>query len=339
MEQQTFKYNNQFTLENGYKLPEVEIGYYTYGTLSANADNVIWVCHALTASADVADWWPSTVEKGKFLDPERYFIVCANILGSCYGTTGPLSVNPITGEPYYGTFPKITVRDVVNVHRLLAEHLQIKQVKMLIGSSVGGFQVSEWLVLDPKFATKAVILASASKADAWTIAFNESQRMAIDADPTYGEPSAYCAEKGLAAARSIALLSYRGRDAYMKTQSESIEDYEIKNFKASSYQRYQGSKLVNRFNAYSYYRLTEIIDSHNLARGRESMENALNKIEAEVVIIAISSDILFPISAHDDFCNYIRKSSIHIIESDFGHDGFLIEYEKLNKIIINFLNK
>lgn len=334
-----FKYQKQFILENGCSLPEVEIVYHTYGTMNDRADNIIWVCHALTANSDVADWWPHTVEKGKFLDPEKYFIICANFLGSCYGTTGPLSINPKTGEPYYGTFPDFTVRDVVNVHRLLAEHLQIKQVEMLIGSSIGGFQVSEWLIIDSKFAKKAVVLASATKADAWTVAFNESQRMAIRTDSTFGESSAESGAMGLATARSIALLSYRGRNAYIKTQNEIGDDYELKEHKASSYQRYQGKKLVNRFNAYSYYKLTELIDSHNLARGRGSMENALSKIDAEVTIIAISSDILFPISAHDDFCTFINKISIHIIESDFGHDGFLIEHEKLNKIITNFLKK
>lgn len=338
MEQQTFKYTNPLTLENGYTFPEVDISYHTFGTLSAKKDNVIWVCHALTANSDVADWWPSTVERGKFLDPERYFIVCANIIGSCYGTTGPLSINPATAKPYYDTFPNITIRDVINVHMILAQHLQIEQVEMIIGSSLGGFQVSEWLIMEPNFAKKAVILASASKADAWVVALNESQRMAIESDSTYGELNATCASKGLATARSIALLSYRGREAYINTQSEPSVDYEIKELRASSYQRYQGEKLVNRFNAYSYYKLTKLLDSHNLARGRGSMENALNKIEAKVAIIAISSDILFPISAHNDFCKYIKSSSLHIIESGFGHDGFLIEHEKLNKIITNFIN-
>ncbi len=330
-----FKYQKPFTLENGSSIAEIEIAYHTYGTPNNNSDNVIWVCHALTANSDVADWWPHTVEQGKFLDPEQHFIICANILGSCYGTTGPLSINPQTDEPYYGTFPDFTVRDVVNAHRLLAEHLNIKQVEMLIGSSVGGFQVSEWLIIDPKFAKKAVVLASATKADAWSIALNESQRMAIMADQSFGEPNADSGVKGLATARSIALLSYRGRDAYMKTQSETDDDCKLKNHKAATYQRYQGKKLVDRFNAYSYYKLTELMDSHNLGRDRGSMKNALNKIEAEVTIIAISSDILFPVTSNDDFCKYINKVSMHIIESDFGHDGFLIEHEKLNIIIQN----
>lgn len=336
MNQYSYKYDNSFILESGEILPEVEIAYHTFGQLSPQRDNIIWVCHALTANSDVKDWWPGTVEEGKFLDPSRYFIICANILGSCYGTTGPLSINKLTGEPYYGSFPKITIRDVVGVNRLLADHLNIDNVKMLIGSSVGGFQVSEWIIADPKFAEKAVIVASASKAEAWVVAFNESQRMAIEADTTFGEPDANCAKKGLAAARAIALLSYRGREAYNRTQSEQSDD-KTEDYRAASYQQYQGEKLTGRFDAYTYYRLTQLIDSHNLARGRGSIEQALSLIESDVQLVAISSDIIYPVASYIDFDKYIKKSSLHIIESDFGHDGFLVEHEKLNDIILTFL--
>ena len=335
----TYRHDKQYTLENGTVLPEIDIAYHTFGRLSPKADNIIWVCHALTANSDVKDWWQGTVEKGQFLDPDKYFVICANILGSCYGTTGPLSINPVTKKPYYSTFPRFTVRDVVNVHRLLAEHLQIKSVKMLIGSSIGGFQVSEWLIIDPKFTKKGVIIASATHADAWVVAFNESQRMAIESDSTYGDSTPDCAQKGVAAARSIALLSYRGRKAYIKTQSEHPNDtYKVNDLRAASYQRYQGKKLVDRFNAYSYYRLTELIDSHNLARARVSMEKALSVITAEVILVAITSDLIYPISAQIDFHKYIKNSTLNIIESEFGHDGFLIEHEQLNDIITKFLN-
>ncbi|MEG1649632.1 MAG: homoserine O-acetyltransferase [Rikenellaceae bacterium] len=338
MGQHNFKYSNRFELESGKVLPELNITYHTFGKLSPKADNIIWVCHALTANSDVSSWWPGTVESGRFLDPNKYFIVCANILGSHYGTTGPLSLNPATGIPYYGSFPRITVRDAIKVHRLLAEYLQIKHVKMLIGSSIGGFQVSEWLIMDPLFAEKAVIIASAPKAEAWVVAFNESQRMAIESDQTYGALSPDAGAKGMATARSIALLSYRCRSGYNNTQSESEDDnYKISDFRASSYQRYQGKKLTDRFNAYSYHRLTEMIDSHNISRGRISMEKALEKVKAKVALVAISSDILYPISSHLEFHKYIKNSTLHILESEFGHDGFLVEHEKLNKIIVNFL--
>ena len=338
MSQHKYKYQQPFTLESGAVLPEVEIAYHTYGTLSPQRDNIVWVCHALTANSDVADWWPGTVESGRFLDPERYFVICANILGSCYGTTGSLSISAATGEPYYGAFPRITVRDVVNAHRLLASHLRIKQVKALVGASIGGFQVAEWLVIDPNFAQKAVIIASAPKAEPWVVAFNESQRMAIEADTSYGNPSPHCGAKGLAAARSIALLSYRSRDAYNSTQSESDND-KFDNFRACSYQRYQGKKLVDRFDAYTYYLFTQLVDSHNLARGRGSMEQALSVIRSEVMLIAISSDVIYPVESHLDFERYIPRVSLHTIDSNFGHDGFLVENEKLNTLILSLFNR
>ncbi|MFI3314879.1 MAG: homoserine O-acetyltransferase [Rikenellaceae bacterium] len=338
MAQHQFNYNKRFELESGEVLPELTITYHTYGYLNEKMNNIIWVCHALTANSEVDSWWPGTVEKGKFLDPEKNFIICANILGSHYGTTGPLSINPHTQKPYYGAFPRITIKDVVKAHQLLARALGIKKVKALIGSSIGGFQVGEWIISQPNFAEKAVIIASAARADAWVVAFNESQRMAIESDATYGELRDEAGFKGMSAARSLALLSYRSRSGYIATQSEQdIDVNKTSDFRASSYQRYQGSKLVTRFNAYSYYRLTELIDSHNLARGRASLEVALASITSKVALIAISSDIIYPISNHTFMHSHIKGSSLHIIESKFGHDGFLVESEKLNTIITNFL--
>lgn len=333
-----YHYHQEFSLESGAILPGVTIAYHTYGTLSPRKDNVIWVCHALTANSDVADWWPHTVEKGKFLDPERYFIICANILGSHYGTTGPLSVNPLTGHPWYGSFPEITVRDMVNCHHLLAGHLGIGRVKMLIGSSIGGFQCLEWAIMYPDFAERLVLIATSPRSKAWAIAFNESQRMALETDPTFGEESDTAGAAGLATARSIALLSYRGQPAYDKTQDDTDACKKTSGYRACSYQRYQGGKLKQRFNAYSYYRFTQAIDSHNVGRGRHSLESSLAGIRCRCCIIAITSDILFPPSEHDLLRQQIPETEYHLIDSDFGHDGFLIEHEKLNRIILNFLS-
>lgn len=334
---QSFRSSKVFPLECGQSLPEVTIAYHTYGTLSPQKDNIIWVCHALTANSDVADWWPNTVEQGKFLDPERYFIICANILGSHYGTTGPLSINPETGTPYYGTFPLITVRDMVNGHMLLADHLGIKRVKMLIGSSIGGFQCVEWAVVNPDFAEKLVLIATSVRSKPWAIAFNESQRLAIEADPTYGEEHPSAGEKGLKAARSIALLSYRGQPAYDKTQDDAEAGSKLENYRASGYQRYQGEKLCKRFNVYSYYRFTQAVDSHNIGRGRGKIEDVLKGIKSQCAVIAITSDIIYPLSEHTVMYENIPRSKFHVIDSDFGHDGFLIEHQKLNHIILNFL--
>ena len=337
MEPKLYHYNKRFELENGAVLPRLDIAYHTFGTLSPKKDNVIWVCHALTANSDVADWWPHTVEKGKFLDPEKYFIVCANMLGSHYGTTGPLHINPSTGAKYYSTFPMITVRDVVRCNQLLAQYLGIKQVEMLIGSSVGGFQVLEWLISQPSFARKAALIATCAKTQPWAIAFNESQRMAIETDPTFGQQRDDAGMKGLATARSIALLSYRGQPAYDKTQQEKDEESKLTHFRASSYQRYQGEKLCKRFNAYTYYRYTQLIDSHDVSRGRNSIPKALGKIKARCSIVAITTDIIFPICEHEILYRHIPDSSLHIIHSDFGHDGFLIEHEQLDVIIKKLL--
>lgn len=334
---QYYTYEGPFELECGATLPSVTIAYDTYGRMNADRSNVVWVCHALTANSDAADWWPHTVERGCFLDPDKYFTVCANFLGSHYGTTGPLSVNPATGEPWYGDFPKITVRDMVNCHRLLAAHLGVESVKLLIGSSIGGFQCLEWCVMQPDFAERAAFIATTPRTKPWASAFNESQRMAIESDPTFGERNAEAGAAGMAVARSIALLSYRGGTAYDKTQEDADPDEASFDRRVLTYQRYQGEKLKRRFNAYSYYRLSQAVDSHNLGRGRGRVEDVLAGIRAKSLVVAITSDILFPPSDHTILVDNIPDSEYHVIDSDFGHDGFLVEHEKLNDIITDFM--
>jgi homoserine O-acetyltransferase len=334
-----YHHNNSFALECGCSINGLTIAYHTFGTPNADCSNVIWVCHALTANSDVADWWPHTVEKGKFLDPEQYFIVCANVLGSNYGTTGPLSVNPDTGEKWYGDFPKVTVRDIVAAHRLLAAHLGIDHVLLLIGSSLGGFQCMEWALADPDFARNVALIATAPYTTPWAAAFNESQRMAIDADATYGNRDDNAGAAGLSAARSIALLSYRGATAYNLTQTD-MSPLTVPPFKrrVHSYQQHQGNKLCNRFNAYSYYRLSQTVDSHDVARGRGALKDVLRTFKPRALVVAISSDILFTPEDHQPFVSYIPNVTYHLIDSSYGHDGFLIEHEKLDTIIKDFLS-
>ena len=336
---QFYKYDKEFELESGVKLPSLTIAYDTYGVRNEDSSNVIWVCHALTANSDVADWWPHTVEEGCFLDPDKYFTVCANFLGSHYGTTGPLSENPETGEPWYGDFPRITVRDMVRAHQLLAEYLGIKRVKLLIGSSIGGFQCLEWSVMQPDFAERAAFIATTPRTKPWASAFNESQRMAIQSDPTFGERNAEAGLDGLAIARSIALLSYRGGMAYDKTQEDADPVEASFERRVHSYQRYQGEKLRRRFNAFSYIRLSQAVDSHKLVRGRGKVEDVLKQIKAKSLVVAITSDILFPPSDHQILIDNIPDVEYHLIDSDFGHDGFLVEHKQLNDIILNFLGE
>ncbi len=334
---QTFFYDKPFVLESGEVLPSLTIAYDTFGTRNANDSNIIWVCHALTANSDVADWWPHTVEAGCFLDPDKYFTVCANFLGSHYGTTGPLSINPATGQPWYGSFPQITVRDMVRCHQLLATHLGIKQVELLIGSSIGGFQCLEWSVMEPDFARHAAFIATSARTAPWVVAFNQSQRMAIEVDPTFGSPSPDAGAAGMAVARSVALLSYRGPEAYNKTQEDAQPENTMFDRHVTTYQIHQGEKLRKRFNAYSYYRLSQAVDSHNLARSRGSLEKVLSGIKAKSLVVAITSDIFFSPADHRELIDYIPGVRYELIDSEFGHDGFLVEHRQLNDIITNFL--
>ena len=325
-----------FQLESGVTLPELQIAYHTYGRLNARRDNVVWVCHALTANSDVADWWPHTVEEGRFLDPARSFVVCANILGSHYGTTGPLSVNPATGEPYYGDFPDFTIRDMVAAQRLLADELGIGTIGTIIGSSVGGFQAVEWLVEEPARFRKAVLIATAAKASPWTIAIDETQRMAIEADATFGERRPEAGMRGMAAARALGLLTYRGSLGYNLTQQDREEAPAL--HRASTYQQYQGEKLCRRYNAYSYYAILKAFDTHDAGRGRGGLATALGRITAPTLLVGITSDMLFTPAEMRALQQQIGGSRYEEIDSPFGHDGFLVEHEQLNRIIYPFIH-
>jgi homoserine O-acetyltransferase len=210
-----------FPLDLGGVLPELTIGYHTHGQLNESKNNVIWICHALTANSDPMEWWPGLVGPGKLFDPEKHFIVCANMLGSCYGTTGPLSINPATGSPWYLDFPKITIRDMVAAHEILRQHLGIDKIHTAIGGSIGGHQAMEWAISRPALFENLVLLATNAVITPWAIAFNHSQRLAIEADPTFHQGIPDGGSSGLRAARSIALLSYRNRQTYNRTQQET----------------------------------------------------------------------------------------------------------------------
>jgi homoserine O-acetyltransferase len=335
MSHKTYLHPYPLQLENGGQLPNLEIAYHTYGTLNAQKNNVIWVCHALTANSDVFDWWPGLFGDNELFNPKDYFIVCANNLGSCYGTTGPLTDHKYSKQPLFSFFPTITIRDMVSAHEILREHLGIDKIHTVIGGSQGAQQVTEWNIQNPDLFENTIILATNAKHSPWGIAFNESQRLAIKADRTYYGNKADGGQKGLAAARSIALLSYRNYHTYNETQKEK-HDEKINDFNSSSYQRYQGEKLVNRFNAYSYVTLSNAMDSHNVGRGRVSAEKALEKIKAKTLVIGISSDVLFPIQEQEYLAKHIPGSKLEIIDSFYGHDGFLIETKKITEIITDF---
>ena len=335
MNTEIYKYKKAFKLESGKQLQELQIGFNTYGTLNKNGDNVVWVCHALTANSDVFDWWKGLFGENNYFNPKEHFIVCANILGSAYGSTSPLSTDPVTDQPYYLAFPQVTVRDLIKAHQLLAEHLGVKSIEILLGGSLGGQQCVEWGIMAPDFIKNLILIATNAKHSPWGIAFNESQRLAITADRTFYANTPEGGQKGLKAARSIALLSYRSYKTYSITQQEE-KDTLVDDFKASSYQNYQGDKLVKRFNAYSYWYLTKTMDSHNVGRGRHGVEKALSLIKARTLVIGIKSDVLFPIEEQQYLFQHIPKSVFAELDSFYGHDGFLIETGALTNIIHSF---
>lgn len=330
----TLKYLQHFKTELGATLPGIEIAYDTWGTLNETRDNVIWVCHALTANSDVEAWWPGMVGKGLLFDTDKYFIVCANVLGSCYGSTGPSSVNPETGKQWLNNFPDITVRDLVNAHEILRKHLGVNRIHSIIGASIGGFQSLEYSIMHPDVIEHLVFIASSSRQSPWAIGFSQSQRLAMLADPSFnGDPDG--GKKGLRAARAIALLSYRNSAAYNKTQAED-DDSKTTAFRAASYQDYQGDKLVNRFNPYSYYCLVNLSDTHNTGRNRGGVTKALTTIKARTLCIGITSDILFPVEEQKLVAEHVPGAEYVEIDSFYGHDGFLIESEQITKIVRKF---
>jgi homoserine O-acetyltransferase len=331
-----YLHKQPFVLESGEILPSLEVAYHSYGHLNSEGRPVIWVFHALTASSDVADWWSGLFGHQKLLDPSQYFIVCANVLGSCYGTTGPSSIDPNTGQSYGPHFPKFTIRDMVRAHQLLAEHLNIRRIHMGIGGSLGGQQLLQWAVQEPWRFERLVCIATNAQHSPWGIAFNEAQRMALLADQTYHEPFGGAGKAGLKAARAIALLSYRHYDAFAQKQSE--EDAVVPQvYRASTYQQYQGQKLAQRFSAYSYMRLSQAMDSHHIGYGFENTAEALDTLTMPVLILGIDSDILFPFNEQLFLSQHLKNGQLEIIQSNYGHDGFLVETEQLQQSISFFM--
>ncbi|MEW6469224.1 MAG: homoserine O-acetyltransferase [Bacteroidota bacterium] len=335
MAAQVFKYNNAFRLESGAVLPSVEIAYHTYGTFDSGRSKVVWICHALTANSDCADWWGGLVGPGKVFDPEEYFIVCANILSSCYGSSGPLSINPATGKKYYSDFPFVTIRDMVNAHILLRKHLGIERIYAGAGGSMGAYQLLEWAIMEDRLFEQLVLTTTSARESAWGIAIHTAQRLAIEADPGWRDHADKAGAKGLKAARAIGMLTYRNYEAFGQTQTDEDTD-KLDNFRASSYINHQGDKLVNRFHAYSYWLLTKSMDSHNVGRGRGTAGDALKRIKARTLVVGISSDFLCPVAEQQYLARHIPDAEFREITSPFGHDGFLVESDKLSALIRAF---
>ena len=318
-------------LENGSLLSETEAAFHTFGNLNADKSNVVWVCHALTANSDVLDWWSGLFGENDLFNPKDYFIICANVLGSHYGSTSPLSINPLTNLPYFHDFPRFTIRDIVNQHIKLANYLGIEQIHTLIGGSLGGQQCLEWAIMEPNRIENLILVATNAVHSSWGVAFNESQRLAIENDISWAEKNESAGIQGMKIARSIALLSYRTAEIYNLSQKNPLD--------SKTYQTYQGDKLAKRFNAFSYWHLSHAMDSHNVGRNRNSVEEALKVIRANTLIISIEGDILFPPSDQEVIFKGIQNATKIMVPSKYGHDGFLIETQRISHEIDFFLHK
>lgn len=337
-----FNHNYPFTLESGVTLPGFHLAYTTHGKLNAAKNNVVWIFHALTANSNPVEWWPGLVGENKFFDPSKYFIICVNKPGSPYGSISPLSINPQTDQPYYHDFPVFTIRDMIRTYQHLKNHLGINKIFIGLGGSTGGMQVLEWAIEEPELFEHVVPIATNAVLSPWAIAFNASQRMAIEADTTWLERRKDAGQKGLAAARSIALLSYRSYHGFDITQPRDKAFVALNKeiiYAADNYQHYQGLKLINRFNAVCYYRLSESMDSHDVGRNRGGVEHALKQITAKTLAIGIKSDVLYPIAEQEYLQKKIPGAQLLSIASDFGHDGFLLEYEKIETALQKFIEE
>ena len=331
MSQELFHSSSPLVLESGEILPEFDLAYTTYGQLNAKRNNVVWVIHALTGDSNASEWWNGLIGEDKFFDPADHFIICANLLGSCYGSTNPFSMKPATGQPYFYDFPQVTTRDLAESLDRLRQHLEIEEIHTLIGGSLGGQVVLEWAFTLDKKLKNAVVLASTAKTSPWVIGFNETQRMAIESDCTWGELDPKAGSKGLETARAIAMLSYRHPDDLKRKQSDQEE--KLDGFRSSSYLRYQGQKLAKRFNALSYWTLSKAMDSHDLGRKRGGSDQALASISAKVLSVGVDKDLLFIPNESQYISQKVPRGTYKEIISTAGHDAFLIEFEQLASLL------
>ena len=332
MRYQEYIHPGPFAFEAGGTLENIHIAFHTSERAYRPGDKVVLVCHPLTADSNLEEWWPGLVGPGKFIDPEKYFVFCVNMLGSCYGSEGPGSINPATGKPYYFSFPKVTVRDIARAISLVRRHLGIPVIDLLIGCSIGGFQALELAIMEPDTIRKAVFMATTSRVSPWLSAFEETQRMALEADPSFRAAENLDGGKaGLRCARTVALLSYRCDLGYNARQGETDLDVMFPQ-RASRYHQYQGEKFVEHFNAYSYWYLSYAVDSVNVGRGRGGVEKALGRITAETLVLSFETDLIFPPHDMVHIAEAIPGARYAEIPTIFGHDGFLIETEKIAEL-------
>ncbi len=330
---------SEFTLEDGTMLRDVPVAYQTWGTLNAAGDNAVLVCHALTGDPDVADWWDGMLGANRALDPTRDFVVCLNVPGSPYGSVSPLMENPDTGERYGADFPAVTIRDTVRLHRQALEQIGVRRVTCAIGGSMGGMHVLEWAFETTgdgaPFVQSLAPIAVGGRHTAWQIGWSESQRQAIYADPKW-QDGRYSLDDpptdGLASARMMAMISYRSQSSFEgRFGRDTMDDEE--DFAVESYLRYQGKKLVDRFDANCYVELTKQMDTHDVARDRGDYETVLESIRQPALVVGIDSDVLYPLREQRELAEHMPNAVLQVLSAPHGHDSFLIEFEELSDIV------
>jgi len=345
--------NDPLVLESGERLPHVAVAYETYGELDASGRNAVLVCHALTGSAhaagrhdanDVPGWWDPVIGPGKAIDTRRSFVVCSNVLGGCYGTTGPTSLDAQTGHAYGPDFPRFTIRDMVAVQRRLQDALGVRSWRAVIGGSMGGMQALEWALMHPDAVKGIVAIAIGARHSAWAIGLNEVARRAIMADPAWQGgryPLERQPEDGLGLARAIAMLSYRSYDSleakFGRERRPDDADALSSSFEIASYLSYQGVKLVRRFDANTYIGLTRAMDEHDIAAGRGRLDEVLGGVRATALVMGIPSDVLYPEVEQRRLVEALPNGRYERLVSPHGHDGFLIEYPQLAAHLRRFL--
>ena len=327
------------TLESGVTVPDVRVAYRTWGRLSEQGDNAIVVCHALTGDANADAWWGPLIGPGKALDTDRFFVIAANVLGSCYGTTGPTTPHPTTGVPWGPDFPAVTIRDMVDVQRSLIDHLGVRSIELVLGGSMGGMQVLEWAIDHGDIVRSIMPIAVGAVHSAWCIAVSETQRQAIWADSKWNGGRYDAADPpsaGLAVARQIAMVSYRSPVSFDDRFGRELNG---QGYQVESYLRHQGRKLVARFDANTYVLLTYAMDSHDVGRGRPGVAEALGSIEAATTVVGISSDVLYPVAEQLELTAAIQGAQYVEMDVPHGHDAFLIEVQELGEIVTQHLTR
>ena len=359
VETKYFDISEPIELESGEILEDITVAYETYGELNKDKSNAILVCHALTGDAHAAGWhkgdkksgwWELVIGPGKALNSEKFFIICSNVLGGCKGTTGPSSINPKTGKEYGLDFPVITIKDMVSVQKKLIDSFDIEKLVAVIGGSMGGMQVLEWMVRYPKMMKKAIPIATTAMSSPQQIAFNEVGRQAIFSDPDWNEGNYYntgkIPENGLSLARMIAHITYLsdesmdikfGRD--LQDKDEISYDFSI-DFQVESYLKHQGETFVKRFDANSYLFITKAVDLFDLSINN-SLIDGFKDIEAKVEVISVDSDWLYPTEQSTEIVTALNANDVEAsfseIKSNYGHDAFLLEKGQLNHILSKFL--